>query len=101
MGTVSDSELEPNGRLVGYGTPGVFVRHTADGSGLCECLDFLTPLETSAWQRCRRPGFARVFGGEYAVPAFNVGTLVCWRHLRELGDSGLLDVRPLVEATEE
>jgi hypothetical protein len=93
---MADVELEPNGRLVGYGTPGVFVADRDDDG--CECVDFLAGLgagiQTSAWQRCDRPPFARVFGGEYATPNFNLGSRVCWRHLRELGDSGRLDVRP-------
>jgi hypothetical protein len=94
---VSDVELEPNGRLVGYGTVGLFV---ADRplSDRCEAVDFLSSLgagiQTSAWQRCDLRAFAFVAGGEYAEPGEHPGSRICWRHLRELGDSGRLDVRP-------
>ena len=95
--------VEPNGRLRGYGSIGLFVadRDLAGERGplRCECVDFLSSLgagiQTSAWQRCDRAAFVVVEGGEYADDREDGASHICWRHLRELGDSGRLDVRPL------
>jgi len=90
-----EPNVEPNAVLVGEKRVYCDTNGSTTGCQAVEAHAELGAPGPAEWRPCGLPVFATVYGGAYdKQKQEDVTPVLCWRHLRALGDTRDLIVRP-------